>query len=115
MWEDFNFLWQELECLTPKLMFFIMYKSGFAMALLVSQYMFAYSVCTASYLFGLFVYFGQLFGCCLTLLQVYSISTATTASVLETEKDEILFILKEHTKQSGDSHYKTTKDRNLKA
>ena len=58
MWEDFNFLWQELECLIPNLMFFKMYKSGFAMALLVTQYMFAYYVCTAGYLFALLVYFG---------------------------------------------------------
>ena len=75
-----------MECLTPKLMFLIMSKSGFAMALLVCQYLFACYVCTAGYLFALLLYVGWLFGCCLTLLQENNVTTATTANVLETEK-----------------------------
>ena len=57
------------------------------MVLTIYHYMFACYVCTAKYLFTLLVmYIGQLFGCCLTLLQENKVTISTTANVLETEK-----------------------------
>ena len=57
------------------------------MVLTIYHYMFACYVCTAKYFFTLLVvYIGQLFGCCLTLLQEYKVTTAHIVHVLETEK-----------------------------
>ena len=85
MWEDFNFLWQELECLIPKLLFFIMYKSRFAMGT-ASYSIYVCLLCLHCWLLVCTACVYWIVVWLLSnLLQVYIVSTATTANVLETE------------------------------